>query len=156
MFSTAPVDGHWGRWSSWTSCSAQCGPGTRSRVRSCDDPMPKYGGKHCIGEKAEKKSCVFQSCGLGKTAVLGGYLSDVKLSINLFRFHCIQGPNDCQFEEDANGLCTWTQDDKDEINWIRSQGPTPSSSTGPVGDHTSGGGIAYHVISRQQNRYKEN
>jgi hypothetical protein len=80
MFLTAPVDGHWGRWSSWTSCSAQCGPGTRSRVRSCDDPMPKYGGKHCIGEKAEKKSCVFQSCGLGKTAVLGGYLSDVKLS----------------------------------------------------------------------------
>ena len=110
----APVDGHWGRWSSWTSCSTQCGPGTRSRVRSCDDPVPKNGGNHCIGDTIEKTSCVFQSCGLG--------------------------PNDCEFEVDANGLCTWTQDDNDEINWIRSQGPTPSSSTGPVGDHTSGGG----------------
>ena len=42
---------------------------------------------------------------------------------------------------DANGLCTWTQDINDEINWIRSHGPTPSASTGPAGDHTSGGGI---------------
>jgi hypothetical protein len=64
-FLTAPVDGHWGRWSSWTSCSTQCGPGTRSRVRTCDDPVPRNGGKNCTEEKMEEKSCVFQSCGLG-------------------------------------------------------------------------------------------
>jgi hypothetical protein len=52
----------------------------------------------------------------------------------------VQGPNDCEFELDANGFCVWTQDDSDEMNWIRSQGPTLSTSTGPVGDHTSGGG----------------
>lgn len=34
----------------------------------------------------------------------------------------------------------WTQDDSDDMNWIRGQGPTPSSNTGPDGDHTSGGG----------------
>ena len=58
----------------------------------------------------------------------------------------VQGPNDCEFEADANGLCLWTQDDSDQINWIRNQGPTPSTSTGPVGDHTSGGGKPFFRV----------
>lgn len=41
---------------------------------------------------------------------------------------------------DANGLCVWTQDESDDMDWVRSEGPTPSSSTGPGGDHTSGDG----------------
>ena len=64
--STASVDGQWGRWSSWGSCSTQCGPGTRSRARICDDPVPRNGGKNCVGDEKEENSCVFQSCGLGK------------------------------------------------------------------------------------------
>ena len=50
------------------------------------------------------------------------------------------GPSDCEFEVDENDLCVWTQDLSDDMNWIRKQGPTPSTSTGPVGDHTSGKG----------------
>ena len=34
-------------------------------MRTCDDPVPRNGGKNCTGEKMEEKSCVFQSCGLG-------------------------------------------------------------------------------------------
>ena len=43
-------------------------------MRSCDDPVPKNGGNHCIGEAIEKRSCVFQSCGLGKTPGLQCFL----------------------------------------------------------------------------------
>ncbi|XP_028417057.1 zinc metalloproteinase nas-14-like [Dendronephthya gigantea] len=110
----APIAGHWGRWSSWSSCSTRCGPGTRSRARTCDDPVPRNGGKNCVGDGKEENPCVFQSCGLG--------------------------PDDCEFEVDANGFCGWTQDVSDNLDWKRSQGPTPSSQTGPVADHTSGGG----------------
>ena len=47
---------------------------------------------------------------------------------------------------DANGFCAWAQDGNDDMNWIRSQGPTPSSYTGPVGDHTSGAGVEIRYL----------
>lgn len=41
----------------------------------------------------------------------------------------------CNFEK---GLCAWTQDDSDDFNWSRGKGRTPTSSTGPLRDHTTG------------------
>ncbi|KAH9494980.1 hypothetical protein Btru_018316 [Bulinus truncatus] len=44
-------------------------------------------------------------------------------------------PYDCNFE---NGFCAWAQDTTDMFDWTRSQGPTGSSQTGPLVDHTKG------------------
>ena len=63
----APLDGHWGRWSEWSSCSVTCDTGTYKRTRKCDDPEPKNNGKDCEGQSQEVGQCVMQRCGLGKT-----------------------------------------------------------------------------------------
>lgn len=40
-----PVDGVWGAWTPWSSCSSTCGAGLRQRTRKCDSPPPSNGGK---------------------------------------------------------------------------------------------------------------
>ncbi|XP_022790685.1 uncharacterized protein LOC111330143 [Stylophora pistillata] len=110
----APIDGHWGRWSSWGLCSTECGFGTQTRTRSCDDPPPRYGGKQCAGSSKDSQACKQKSCGIG--------------------------PYDCEF--DFDGICHWKIDDSNPsgFTWERNSGRTPSSSTGPSTDHTSGPG----------------
>ncbi|KAJ8315427.1 hypothetical protein KUTeg_007577 [Tegillarca granosa] len=50
------VDGQWGSWQSWGSCSQTCSPsgstvsGTKTRIRTCTNPAPKYDGKQCVGD----------------------------------------------------------------------------------------------------------
>ncbi|XP_062620366.1 IgGFc-binding protein-like [Saccostrea cucullata] len=56
-----PVNGGWGSWYSWASCSKNCGGGTQSRYRYCNRPSPKYGGK-CIGDSRSTRSCNTQGC----------------------------------------------------------------------------------------------
>ncbi|KAK3083765.1 hypothetical protein FSP39_002807 [Pinctada imbricata] len=41
----------------------------------------------------------------------------------------------CDFEDNAT-LCGFTQDTKDDFDWTRQYGQTPSQSTGPLTDHT--------------------
>ncbi|XP_012586720.1 PREDICTED: MAM and LDL-receptor class A domain-containing protein 1 [Condylura cristata] len=41
----------------------------------------------------------------------------------------------CNFE---NGICNWEQDTKDDFDWTRIQGPTPTLNTGPMKDNTLG------------------
>lgn len=46
------VDGGWSEWEEWSECIASpLHPGKKSRVRmrSCDNPAPKNGGKDCVG-----------------------------------------------------------------------------------------------------------
>ncbi|NWI16209.1 CO7 protein, partial [Crypturellus soui] len=47
------VDGRWSCWSSWSPCSG----GRKSRSRVCNNPSPQGGGKACIGEQRESRSC---------------------------------------------------------------------------------------------------
>lgn len=110
----APVDGHWGRWSSWGNCSHNCGAGKQNRTRTCSDPAPKNGGKACSGDTVTFRDCLIKNCGLG--------------------------PYDCEF--DGQGWCSWkaAKTNKDSYTWSRITGRTPSSSTGPTVDHTSGAG----------------
>ena len=61
-----PLDGHWGRWSSWESCDQDCGPGKQNRTRTCDNPAPKYGGKDCVGDSKSIRDCMIKKCGLGE------------------------------------------------------------------------------------------
>lgn len=50
-------------------------------------------------------------------------------------------PGQCNFE---SGVCGYIQDRKeDEADWLRVRGHTPTSYTGPRGDHTSGVGESF-------------
>ncbi|XP_021367027.1 SCO-spondin-like isoform X2 [Mizuhopecten yessoensis] len=54
---TCPVDGQWGLWNSWTSCSVSCENGTRTRTRRCNNPAPAYNGRPCSGDERESEGC---------------------------------------------------------------------------------------------------
>uniref|UniRef100_A0A673K2L0 Thrombospondin-1-like n=1 Tax=Sinocyclocheilus rhinocerous TaxID=307959 RepID=A0A673K2L0_9TELE len=57
-----PVNGGWGPWSPWDSCSVTCGGGLQRRHHLCNSPAPKYGGKECMGDSKGTRLCNAQSC----------------------------------------------------------------------------------------------
>ena len=57
-----PIDGSWGVWSNWTSCSVSCSDGEQVRYRDCDDPAPMYGGMNCTGESRDNQTCFLKYC----------------------------------------------------------------------------------------------
>ncbi|KAJ8310623.1 hypothetical protein KUTeg_012488 [Tegillarca granosa] len=56
------IDGAWGSWSSWGTCTVTCGTGRQSRSRVCDDPRPANGGLNCTGDSGEYQDCNNQTC----------------------------------------------------------------------------------------------
>lgn len=56
------VNGGWGAWTSWNSCSLTCGGGTQTRSRSCSNPAPQYGGLSCTGSTTSTQNCNTQNC----------------------------------------------------------------------------------------------
>ncbi|XP_063991200.1 A disintegrin and metalloproteinase with thrombospondin motifs 7-like isoform X2 [Diachasmimorpha longicaudata] len=56
------IDGGWGEWGNWSTCSRTCGAGVSIMERKCDHPTPDNGGKFCIGERRRYKICNIQSC----------------------------------------------------------------------------------------------
>ncbi|XP_062584887.1 uncharacterized protein LOC134246515 [Saccostrea cucullata] len=58
----AIVDGLWGEWGFWSSCSVSCGNGTQQRSRVCNNPVPDNGGMDCHDSSTEKKSCNERKC----------------------------------------------------------------------------------------------
>uniref|UniRef100_A0A8C7HLX5 ADAM metallopeptidase with thrombospondin type 1 motif 9 n=1 Tax=Oncorhynchus kisutch TaxID=8019 RepID=A0A8C7HLX5_ONCKI len=57
-----PVDGAWGGWSPFGSCSRTCGGGIKIAVRECNQPVPKNGGKYCVGRRMKFRSCNSEPC----------------------------------------------------------------------------------------------
>ncbi|CAH0401834.1 unnamed protein product [Chilo suppressalis] len=57
------LNGGWSGWSAWGPCSQTCGPGRRSRTRSCTRPIPA-GPKSvkCVGPKTEVSPCQLSPC----------------------------------------------------------------------------------------------
>lgn len=55
-----PIDGVWGNWSEWSSCTVTCGPGTQERTRECTPP--RHGGKDCQGPSRESRECNERPC----------------------------------------------------------------------------------------------
>uniref|UniRef100_A0AAR2JHF0 Semaphorin-2A n=1 Tax=Pygocentrus nattereri TaxID=42514 RepID=A0AAR2JHF0_PYGNA len=51
-----PLPVSWVPWSSWSKCSAPCGGGVQSRVRSCEN------GNTCPGCSLEYRACNLESC----------------------------------------------------------------------------------------------
>uniref|UniRef100_A0A7M4DZW2 Uncharacterized protein n=1 Tax=Crocodylus porosus TaxID=8502 RepID=A0A7M4DZW2_CROPO len=58
-----PLDGGFGAWSPWTSCSRTCGGlGNMTRARSCTRPAPAHGGRDCAGPRTDTKYCQTPDC----------------------------------------------------------------------------------------------
>ena len=57
-----PINGGFGKWSNYSTCSVSCGGGVQFRERTCDSPSPQYGGKDCDGPSRENRSCWETEC----------------------------------------------------------------------------------------------
>ncbi|XP_076370861.1 A disintegrin and metalloproteinase with thrombospondin motifs 18-like isoform X2 [Tachypleus tridentatus] len=57
-----PVDGGWGAFSDWTSCSKSCDGGIAYKERKCNNPRPRNGGKDCEGQTRVYKICNTELC----------------------------------------------------------------------------------------------
>ncbi|XP_067016400.1 SCO-spondin-like isoform X2 [Acropora muricata] len=71
-----PVNGRWDIWSVWSTCSKTCGPGTLTRRRTCSNPPPKHGGKHCKGPSEQAKVCQLKLCAINGRWALWAVWSD--------------------------------------------------------------------------------
>ena len=59
------VDGVWGEWSDWNVCTVTCGVGYQSRNRTCDNPLPQFGGDDCTidgSNSTESQTCNEHPC----------------------------------------------------------------------------------------------
>ena len=52
----------------------------------------------------------------------------------------------CDFEKN---FCGFTQVQSDKFDWVRNQGKTPTSGTGPLVDHTLGSSLGKRQILNQ-------
>lgn len=59
---TLRTHGNWSMWSDWTECTVPCGGGDQSRNRSCNNPLPQYGGNYCVGNADAYQECNMHSC----------------------------------------------------------------------------------------------
>ncbi|XP_062522406.1 A disintegrin and metalloproteinase with thrombospondin motifs 9-like isoform X2 [Corticium candelabrum] len=62
---TKPIDGQWGNWKSFSSCTRTCGGGVQYSERDCDYPEPANGGQYCVGQRRKYTSCNTQDCPRG-------------------------------------------------------------------------------------------
>lgn len=66
FFMHSSVNGNWGPWSPWDTCSLTCGGGQQTRKRLCNNPAPQYGGKECVGEAKDTQMCNKNLCPIGE------------------------------------------------------------------------------------------
>ncbi|CAC5401260.1 HMCN [Mytilus coruscus] len=59
---TCPIDGNWGSWASWGTCSVTCASGTETRQRQCDSPAAQHNGQDCRGSGTETQTCTKVTC----------------------------------------------------------------------------------------------
>ncbi|XP_036386252.1 A disintegrin and metalloproteinase with thrombospondin motifs 9 [Megalops cyprinoides] len=57
-----PIEGAWGVWSPFGTCSRTCGGGIKIAVRECNRPVPRNGGKYCVGRRMKFRSCNSEPC----------------------------------------------------------------------------------------------
>ena len=62
IFCFLAVDGGWSEWSDWSLCSQSCGPGYKSKSRTCTNPAPSGAGEKCSGESIERDECYKGPC----------------------------------------------------------------------------------------------
>ncbi|KAM9813380.1 A disintegrin and metalloproteinase with thrombospondin motifs 9 [Neosynchiropus ocellatus] len=58
----SPVEGAWGVWSPFGTCSRSCGGGIKIAARECNRPVPRNGGLYCVGRRMKFRSCNSEPC----------------------------------------------------------------------------------------------
>ena len=61
-FPDPPIDGSWTSWAANNPCTVSCGGGTELHSRSCDNPIPEYGGRLCSGDTVKTVDCGMEPC----------------------------------------------------------------------------------------------
>ncbi|XP_005999975.1 A disintegrin and metalloproteinase with thrombospondin motifs 15 [Latimeria chalumnae] len=56
------LDGGWGKWGPYGTCSRTCGGGVQLAKRECNNPVPTNGGKYCEGIRVKYRSCNLNPC----------------------------------------------------------------------------------------------
>ncbi|XP_060563197.1 SCO-spondin-like [Ruditapes philippinarum] len=56
-----PIDGGWSNFTD-LACSATCGIGIMTSIRSCTNPTPRNGGQDCPGEGYKLSQCYLKNC----------------------------------------------------------------------------------------------
>lgn len=51
------VNGGWSIWSEWNGCTVTCGYGTKTRIRTCNNPTPSGGGQSCQESDTKSQTC---------------------------------------------------------------------------------------------------
>ena len=76
------VDGEWGSWQEWGSCTSTCNGGSKYRKRVCDNPQPAHGGQFCQGNVRDQMNCNTHPCPpvIGKIAVFHFYCYKQRVS----------------------------------------------------------------------------
>ena len=61
-YTMTPQDGAYTSWSDWSLCSTTCGEGIMTRIRTCTNPPPMYGGSDCFatGSAFQQKPCTIK------------------------------------------------------------------------------------------------
>ncbi|XP_067023378.1 semaphorin-5A-like isoform X6 [Acropora muricata] len=49
--------GNWSAWGNWSECSTETWAGVRSRSRTCTNPLPRSGGRTCVGDSMQYEPC---------------------------------------------------------------------------------------------------
>ncbi|XP_028414604.1 MAM and LDL-receptor class A domain-containing protein 2-like, partial [Dendronephthya gigantea] len=114
-----------GHWGRWSSWTECDENCKRHRSRKCSDPAPMHGGKDCPGVAKEEKDCYANST-------------------------C--NPDNCDFTRGS--YCHWTRYKNMDYFWQAHKGSTPTGSTGPNQDHTTGTG--HYIFTEASFPAKEN
>ncbi|ETE60133.1 Hemicentin-1, partial [Ophiophagus hannah] len=97
-----PVDGNWGPWQPWSTCSASCGAGEKIRSRLCSNPPVSNNGRPCPGDETQISS-LHQST-LKRQGKRGGpshargsvigHINDVEFGIAFLNATIVDGPDE--------------------------------------------------------------
>ena len=65
--------GNWSAWGNWSECSTETWAGVRSRSRTCTNPLPRSGGRTCVGDSMQYEPCSLEIQGKVILRILMGY-----------------------------------------------------------------------------------
>ncbi|WAR25854.1 CADN-like protein [Mya arenaria] len=95
------LNGNWGDWGHWSQCDVTCALGNQIRKRSCDNPLPAFGGQECAGKETELNKCQGGPCPIWSAWFNGPCAATCGQGTYLQVRHCSTGvAKDCGGQQD--------------------------------------------------------